>query len=151
MNRTLQNCIRPVSDKSQSDLVSALRFTTRSMLGKAGSWESMLCQLCSADVPPQRSATTNARQRCCIRCRSRCSCCPPRGPPVPDIQLRYRYSYCLSPYVAQASLQGIALSPLIRGIASLRGPAAILFISRDTCSDSVAKLFGDCFQWGIAQ
>ena len=24
---------------------------------------------------------------------------------------------------------------------SLRGPAAILFISRDTCSDSIAKLF----------
>ena len=30
---------------------------------------------------------------------------------------------------------------------SLRGPAAILFISRDTCSDSIAKLlkFRACF------
>ena len=27
----------------------------------------------------------------------------------------------------------------------LRGPAAILFISRDTCSDSIAKLFCACF------
>ena len=45
----------------------------------------------------------------------------------------------------------------------LRGPAAILFISRDTCSDSIAKLFRACFygyrtiitryvaKWGIAQ
>ena len=33
----------------------------------------------------------------------------------------------------------------------LRGPAAILFISRDTCSDSIAKLFCACFLWGIAQ
>ena len=33
----------------------------------------------------------------------------------------------------------------------LRGPAAILFISRDTCSDTVAKLYGDCFCGGIAQ
>ena len=28
---------------------------------------------------------------------------------------------------------------------ALRGPAAILFISRDTCSDSIAKLFLACF------
>ena len=34
---------------------------------------------------------------------------------------------------------------------SLRGPAAILFISRDTCSDSIAKLFRACFCGGIAQ
>ena len=27
----------------------------------------------------------------------------------------------------------------------LRGPAAILFISRDACSDSIAKLFRACF------
>ena len=27
----------------------------------------------------------------------------------------------------------------------LRGPVAILFISRDTCSDSIAKLFRACF------
>ena len=33
----------------------------------------------------------------------------------------------------------------------LRGPAAILFISRDTCCDSIAKLFCACFLWGIAQ
>ena len=32
----------------------------------------------------------------------------------------------------------------------LRGPAAIFFISRDTCSDSIAKLFRACFLWGIA-
>ena len=33
----------------------------------------------------------------------------------------------------------------------LRGPAAILFISRDTCSDSIAKCFCACFYGGIAQ
>ena len=33
----------------------------------------------------------------------------------------------------------------------LRGPAAILFISRDTCSDSIAKRFRACHLWGIAQ
>ena len=46
----------------------------------------------------------------------------------------------------------------------LRGPAAILFISRDACSDSIAKLSRACFnvgyrtviarcvaKWGIAQ
>ena len=27
----------------------------------------------------------------------------------------------------------------------LRGPATILFISRDTCGDSIAKLFRACF------
>ena len=27
----------------------------------------------------------------------------------------------------------------------LRGPVAILFISRDTCSDSIAKIFRACF------
>ena len=31
---------------------------------------------------------------------------------------------------------------------SLRGPAAILFISRDTCSDSIAKLSRACFLVG---
>ena len=30
-------------------------------------------------------------------------------------------------------------------VLSLRGPAAILFISRDTCSDSIAKVFRACF------
>ena len=47
---------------------------------------------------------------------------------------------------------------------SLRGPVAILFISRDTCSDTIAKLFRASFlagyrtiiaryvaKWGIAQ
>ena len=32
----------------------------------------------------------------------------------------------------------------------LRGPAAILFISRDTCSDSIAKLSHALVLWGIA-
>ena len=32
--------------------------------------------------------------------------------------------------------------------AHLRGPAAILFTSRDTCSDSIAKLFRACFHGG---
>ena len=31
----------------------------------------------------------------------------------------------------------------------LRGPAAILFISRDTCSDNIAKCFGACF-YGVS-
>ena len=31
----------------------------------------------------------------------------------------------------------------------LRGPAAILFISRNTCSDSIAKLFRACF-YGVS-
>ena len=30
---------------------------------------------------------------------------------------------------------------------TLRGPAAIIFISRDTRSDSIAKLFRACFYW----
>ena len=34
---------------------------------------------------------------------------------------------------------------------ALRGLAAILFISRDACSDSIAKLFLRMFSWGIAQ
>ena len=34
---------------------------------------------------------------------------------------------------------------------ALRGPVAILFISRDACNDSIAKLFRACFLWGIAQ
>ena len=33
----------------------------------------------------------------------------------------------------------------------LRGPAAILFISRDICSDSIAKLLSCLFLCGIAQ
>ena len=33
----------------------------------------------------------------------------------------------------------------------LRGPVAILSISRDTCSDSIAKSFRACFCGGIAQ
>ena len=39
----------------------------------------------------------------------------------------------------------------IREPRDLRGPAAILFISSDTCSDSTAKLFSACFSGGIAQ
>ena len=35
-------------------------------------------------------------------------------------------------------------------IQSLRGPVAILFISRDTRSDSIAKLFRACF-YGVSQ
>ena len=31
------------------------------------------------------------------------------------------------------------------GWPGLRGPIAILFISRDTCNDSIAKLFRACF------
>ena len=31
------------------------------------------------------------------------------------------------------------------GTLRLRDPATILFISRDTCSDNIAKLCGDCF------
>ena len=34
---------------------------------------------------------------------------------------------------------------LVRTLLRLRGPVAILFISRDTCSDSIAKLFRACF------
>ena len=33
--------------------------------------------------------------------------------------------------------------------ARLRGPAAILFIWRDTCSDSIAKIFRACF-YGVS-
>ena len=32
-----------------------------------------------------------------------------------------------------------------QGLQGLRGPAAILFIKGDTCSDSIAKLFRACF------
>ena len=34
---------------------------------------------------------------------------------------------------------------------SLRGPAAILFISCETSSESIAKLFRVCFLWGIVR
>ena len=37
------------------------------------------------------------------------------------------------------------------GAWNLRGPVAILFISRDTCSDSIAKLLRALFCGGIAQ
>ena len=45
------------------------------------------------------------------------------------------------------------LSTLVRGdlASKLRGPAAIIFISRNTCSDSITKLFCACFCGGIAQ
>ena len=33
----------------------------------------------------------------------------------------------------------------------LRGPAAILFTSRNACSDNIAKLCRACFVWGIAE
>ena len=39
---------------------------------------------------------------------------------------------------------------LIPGRAYLRGPAAIFLISRDPCSDSIAKLFCACFNGGTA-
>ena len=41
--------------------------------------------------------------------------------------------------------------PMLAQRPELRGPAAILFISRNTCSDSIAKEFGACFCGGIAQ
>ena len=37
----------------------------------------------------------------------------------------------------------------VRNSGAGNGPAAILFISRDTCSDSIAKLFRACF-YGIS-
>ena len=40
------------------------------------------------------------------------------------------------------------LENLLPNFAGLRGPAAILFISRDTCSDSIAKVFCACLLWG---
>ena len=36
-----------------------------------------------------------------------------------------------------------------RGARALRGPATILLISRDACSDSIAKLFRACF-YGVS-
>ena len=46
-----------------------------------------------------------------------------------------------------------SLESLTSGDKNLRGPAAILSISRDTCSASIAKLFRACFyvKWDIAQ
>ena len=38
-----------------------------------------------------------------------------------------------------------------RLVLKVRGPAAILFISRDTCSGSIAKAFACLFLWGIAR
>ena len=37
----------------------------------------------------------------------------------------------------------------VKSFVRLRGPAAILFTSRDTCSDSIAKLFRACF-YGVS-
>ena len=46
--------------------------------------------------------------------------------------------------------EGIRCAGETAGICWLRGPVAILFISRDTCSDSIAKLFRACF-CGVSQ
>ena len=67
-----------------------------------------------------------------------------------------------SPYSFLPILDGPAIRNANRGD-SLRGPAATLFISRDTCSDSIAEVFRAYFygyrttiaryvaKWGIAQ
>ena len=47
------------------------------------------------------------------------------------------------------NLPFLAVEAYVLGGGSLRGPAAILFISRDTCSDSIAKLFRACF-YGVS-
>ena len=47
-------------------------------------------------------------------------------------------------HAAKASWSQVDVTLLIL-IHDLRSPAAILFISRDTCSDSIAKLFRTCF------
>ena len=45
------------------------------------------------------------------------------------------------------SLLFLVVAFVVAGV--LRGPAAILFISRDTCSDGIAKPFRACF-YGIS-
>ena len=45
----------------------------------------------------------------------------------------------------------MAIPKTIKIYVNIRDPAAILFISRDTLSDSIAKLFRACFDGGIAQ
>ena len=77
------------------------------------------------------------------------------------------FCFCLSQYLVlssfsvfsfrlSATLQHLTL-PYFCGLVSflfffkggLRGPAAILFISRDTCSDSIANVFRACF-YGVS-
>ena len=56
--------------------------------------------------------------------------------------------------ILKRMVQGIIIPKIgKRGFQSqnLRGPVAILFISRDTLSDSIAKCFRACFPGGITQ
>ena len=56
--------------------------------------------------------------------------------------------YCQTSTAKQRELweqNGLQPYPCNRAEALLRGPAAILLISRDTCSDGIAKLFRACF------
>ena len=48
------------------------------------------------------------------------------------------FQYVLAPSITSSEC-------LVGSDSDLRGPAAILFISRDTCSDSIANLFRACF------
>ena len=49
------------------------------------------------------------------------------------------------------SREGTNLTTTTQRARELRAPAAILSIPRDTCSDSIVKLFGACLYGGIAQ
>ena len=64
------------------------------------------------------------------------------------------FRLCLAPFRVRLAPFGSVSGPFrvrFGVLGGLRGPAAILFISRDTCSDSIAKLFHACLLWGIAQ
>ena len=56
----------------------------------------------------------------------------------------YRFQPLGPSLVTTHPSDAVARGPLFHSMA-LRGPAVILFTSRDTCSDSIAKLFRACF------
>ena len=56
-----------------------------------------------------------------------------------------RTSPKLVAHVLQKPCLNLALGDDGHNLLAHRGPAAILFTSRDTCSDSIAKVFRACF------
>ena len=51
----------------------------------------------------------------------------------------------LMKFQLKIEILGVFFFLFLVGVVSQRGPAMILFISRDACSDSIAKLFRACF------
>ena len=72
-------------------------------------------------------------------------------PGVPATPGRCPGDFFLSVYVPFSFLMRGTIYSATQLSSLLRGPATILLISRDACSDSIAKVFRACFWWDIAQ